>query len=82
MGRATRDQLVRAAMEAFSDRGFRGASLDKIAAAIGVTKQALLYHFPSKNASSCSQSSSSTSATTRNGSNPSARAPTPPSGRC
>lgn len=37
-------------MEAFSDRGFRGASLDKIAAAIGVTKQALLYHFPSKNA--------------------------------
>jgi AcrR family transcriptional regulator len=47
-GRATRDQLVRAAMETFAARGYRGASLDTIAAEVGVTRQGLLHYFPSK----------------------------------
>ena len=47
-GRATRDQLVRAAMDSFAARGFRGASLDTIAAEVGVTRQGLLHYFPSK----------------------------------
>jgi AcrR family transcriptional regulator len=47
-GRTTRDQLVLAATEAFAERGYRGASLDAIAAAVGVSRQGLLHHFPSK----------------------------------
>jgi AcrR family transcriptional regulator len=47
-GRATRDQLVRAALQAFAARGYRGASMDTIAAEVGVTRQGLLHHFPSK----------------------------------
>src|SRR3954471_20143354 len=44
----TREQVVRVAMEEFAARGYRGASLDMIAAKIGVTRQALLHYFPSK----------------------------------
>ena len=44
----TREQVVRVAMEEFASRGYRGASLDMIAARIGVTRQALLHYFPSK----------------------------------
>src|SRR4051795_1009142 len=47
-GQVTRERLLRAAMEAFADRGFRGTSLDAVAASAGVTRQALLYYFPSK----------------------------------
>jgi AcrR family transcriptional regulator len=47
-GRRTREQLVRAAMEAFAARGYRGASLDTIAADVGVSRQGLLHYFPSK----------------------------------
>jgi AcrR family transcriptional regulator len=47
-GRRTREQLVRAAMEAFATRGYRGASLDTIAADAGVSRQGLLHYFPSK----------------------------------
>jgi AcrR family transcriptional regulator len=35
-------------MEEFAARGYRGASLDMIAAKIGVTRQAVLHYFPSK----------------------------------
>ena len=47
-GRATREELVRAAMRAFAAHGYRGASMDTIAAEVGVTRQGLLHHFPSK----------------------------------
>jgi AcrR family transcriptional regulator len=47
-GRATRDRLVHAAMQAFATRGYRAASMDTIAAEVGVTRQGLLHHFPSK----------------------------------
>jgi AcrR family transcriptional regulator len=47
-GRRTREQLVRAAMEAFAARGYRGASLDRIAADVGISRQGLLHYFPSK----------------------------------
>ena len=35
-------------MELFATHGYRGASLDMIAAQLGVTRQALLYYFPTK----------------------------------
>jgi AcrR family transcriptional regulator len=44
----TREQVTRAAMDEFAARGYRGTSLDMVAAKIGVTRQALLHHFPSK----------------------------------
>ncbi|MDA0162106.1 TetR/AcrR family transcriptional regulator [Solirubrobacter ginsenosidimutans] len=47
-GRARRDQLVRAAMQAFAQRGYHGVTMDTIAAEVGVTRQGLLHHFPSK----------------------------------
>jgi AcrR family transcriptional regulator len=47
-GRSQRDRVLRAAMESFSALGFRGASLDAIAASVGMTRQGLLHYFPSK----------------------------------
>jgi AcrR family transcriptional regulator len=47
-GRARRDQLVRAALHAFAKRGYHGVTMDTIAAEVGVTRQGLLHHFPSK----------------------------------
>ena len=47
-GRATRDRIIDAAMEAFASRGYRGTAIDAIAAEAGVTRQGLLHHFPSK----------------------------------
>src|SRR3954451_19997463 len=47
-GRATRERIVRVAVSAFADRGFRGASLDSIAESAGVTRQALLHYFRTK----------------------------------
>jgi AcrR family transcriptional regulator len=47
-GQQTRERLVRAAMQAFADRGYRGTSLDAVAAEAGVTRQGLLHYFPSK----------------------------------
>jgi AcrR family transcriptional regulator len=35
-------------MDAFAARGYRGASLDTIAADVGVSRQGLLHYFPSK----------------------------------
>jgi AcrR family transcriptional regulator len=47
-GRSQRDRVLRAAMEIFSTQGFRGASLDAVAEAVGMTRQGLLHYFPSK----------------------------------
>ena len=47
-GRTQRERVLRAAMDIFSTQGFRGASLDAIADAVGMTRQGLLHYFPSK----------------------------------
>ena len=47
-GTETRARLVRAATEAFAERGVRETSLTSVAAAAGVTRQGLLHYFPSK----------------------------------
>lgn len=47
-GRATRDAILDAAVKAFAARGYRGASIDSIAAEVGVSRQGVLHHFPSK----------------------------------
>lgn len=43
-----REQLLDAAARVFAERGYRGASVDSIAAAAGVTKGALYWNFKSK----------------------------------
>ncbi len=48
MSRATRDQLIEAAGRQFAEKGFYGASIAGIAEELGLTKQALLHHFGSK----------------------------------
>ena len=45
-----RETILDAALEVFSQHGFRGATLDMIAAAAGLSKPNLLYYFPSKEA--------------------------------
>jgi len=42
--------IINAALEVFSQHGFRGATLDQIASAAGLSKPNLLYYFPSKEA--------------------------------
>ncbi len=42
--------ILEAALEVFSTQGFRGATLDQIADAAGLSKPNLLYYFPSKEA--------------------------------
>ncbi|MGB4861391.1 MAG: helix-turn-helix domain-containing protein [Tepidiformaceae bacterium] len=44
----TRSALVRAAGMAFAERGYDGASVDAIAASVGLSKGAVYAHFPSK----------------------------------
>ena len=44
----TRHKLLAAAHRQFADRGFYGASIAQIAGEVGLTKQALLYHFKRK----------------------------------
>lgn len=44
----TREQLLDAAHAQFAERGFYGASIAQIAGEVGLTKQALLYHFKRK----------------------------------
>jgi AcrR family transcriptional regulator len=46
----TRDRILEVAARLFSERGFAGTSIRDIADALGVTKAALYYHFPSKDA--------------------------------
>ena len=47
-GVARREKIVDAAIEVFSRRGFRTASLNEVAEQAGVTPQGILYHFGSK----------------------------------
>lgn len=42
--------ILEAALDVFSSQGFRGATLDQIAEAAGLSKPNLLYYFPSKDA--------------------------------
>ena len=45
-----REQILRAAMDCFAARGFRGTTTRDIAARVGLTEAALYRHFPSKEA--------------------------------
>ena len=45
-----RAAILEAALDVFSQAGFRGATLDQIARAAGLSKPNLLYYFPSKEA--------------------------------
>ncbi len=44
----TREKLLAAAKEQFAEKGFYGASISDVAGKVGLTKQALLYHFKRK----------------------------------
>lgn len=44
----TREQFLEAALRLFSEKGFYGASMDRIAGEVGLTKQALIHHFGTK----------------------------------
>lgn len=44
------ERVLDAALEVFSQRGFRGGSLNEIATRSGYTRAGLLHHFPSKEA--------------------------------
>lgn len=48
MTSTTRDQFLDAAEHLFAEKGFYGASIATIASELGMTKQALLHHFGSK----------------------------------
>ncbi len=48
--RETEDRILAVALDSFGTRGFEATSLDDLAAALGITKQAILYHWPSKRA--------------------------------
>ncbi len=48
MAHSTRSQLLVTARELFAERGFYGVSIANIATELGLTKQALLHHFPTK----------------------------------
>jgi AcrR family transcriptional regulator len=47
-GRASRDELLTAALRVFARRGYRQAGVDEIAAAAGYSKGALYWHFAGK----------------------------------
>jgi len=49
-GQARRSTIVEEAIRQFGREGYKGASLDSIASAVGVRKQTLLYYFPTKDA--------------------------------
>ena len=46
--RETDDRILTAALGSFGTKGFEATSLDQLAAELGVTKQTILYHHPSK----------------------------------
>ncbi len=48
MSSSTRDQFLAVAQRQFSEKGFSGTSIASIAEELGLTKQALLHHFGSK----------------------------------
>lgn len=45
---STRDRMIEKARTLFAERGFYGVSIAQIAAELGLTKQALLHHFGTK----------------------------------
>lgn len=47
-GPNTRERILDEALASFGARGYEATSLDALAAGLGVTKQAILYHFASK----------------------------------
>ena len=47
---STRDRILDAAVASFAGRGFEATSLDSVAKGLGLTKQSILYWFPSKDA--------------------------------
>ena len=47
-GRATREEILEAALGLFGQVGYQSASLREIAARVGITHPGLLHHFPSK----------------------------------
>ena len=46
--RATDDRILTAALQSFGTAGYDATSLDAVAKELGVTKQTILYHHPSK----------------------------------
>ena len=50
MPTGTRDRILDSALAAFGMRGYDATSLDDLAADLGITKQAILYHYSSKEA--------------------------------
>lgn len=49
-GGQRRKEILAAAAELFAEEGYRGTSLDSVAAAVQLTRQGLLHYFPSKEA--------------------------------
>lgn len=47
-GRDTRSDILSTARELFTERGYQDTSLREIATRLGLTKTAVLYHFPTK----------------------------------
>jgi AcrR family transcriptional regulator len=47
-GDERRARIVAAALDVFAERGYKGASLAQIGERVGITQQAVLYHFRSK----------------------------------
>lgn len=47
-GSSTRERILEAAVGAFGRAGYAATSLDALAGTVGIRKQSLLYHFPSK----------------------------------
>ncbi|MET8211450.1 TetR/AcrR family transcriptional regulator [Streptomyces sp. NPDC005373] len=48
MASAQREEVLRAALDVFVERGYRGASIDAVAERAGLTRQGVLHYYPSK----------------------------------
>ena len=47
---STKDRILDAALSSFASRGYEATSLDAVAKGLDLTKQSILYWFPSKDA--------------------------------